>query len=109
MPWTNEGKNAMLAASGITHAAVYDGDPSGAGTQIGSRQAITFNTPSAGSMDQVSAAIDFAVGAGETVDHVAYFTASSGGEMRAYDPVTSETFTAAGTYRLTESVLDLNS
>lgn len=107
MPYTTAGKNAMLAALGVTHAAVFQGDPSAGGTEL-DRKAITFNAISGGSMDQASSAIVFDIQGGETVNHVGYYNASSGGTLLAYDPVTAEVFASAGTYSLTESTLHLN-
>lgn len=107
MPYTATGKNNMLAALGATHVTAFSGDPSGAGTELASaRQPISFNAPAAGSMDQAAAAIDIAVNAG-TVDHIAYFSALTAGNLIAYDPVTAEVFAAAGTYRLTESTMSI--
>ena len=107
MPYTTAGKNVMLAALGVTHVTAFNGDPTATGTEIATaRQPITLSVAAAGARDQVEAAIDISVGAG-TVNHIAYFTALTGGEMRAYDPVTAETFAAAGTYRLTESTFTI--
>lgn len=106
MPFTDSGKNTMLTALGATHVAVFQGDPSTTGVEL-ERLAITFNAPAAGSMDQVEASIDFAIAAGETVDHIGYFDAAVGGTLLAYDPVTAESFAAAGTYKLTETTMTL--
>jgi hypothetical protein len=114
MPYTAEGKNLMLAAlkgtnptTPITHAAVFNGDPSGAGTQVGDRVAITFGTPTAGAMEDAGD-VEFAVPSADTVSYVGFYSASTGGTLLAYDDVTSEVFAAAGTYTLTQAILNLN-
>lgn len=107
MPYTVAGKNAMLAALGVTHAAVFNGDPTATGTQLGARQPISWNAPAAGVLDS-STVPEFAVDAGQTVNHVAFYTALTAGELRAYAAVTAETFANAGTYRLLDADLDLN-
>jgi hypothetical protein len=114
MPYTNDGKNLMLAAlkgtnptTPITHAAVFNGDPSGAGSQVGDRVAITYGTPSVGAMED-SGDVEFTIPGAATVNYVGFYSASTGGTLLAYDDVTEEVFAAAGTYTLTQSILNLN-
>ena len=107
MPFTNTGKSNMLAATGITHVTAFSGDPTGAGSELATaREAITISDDGDGTAQQSQASIDIAVGAG-TVDYIAYYDASSGGNLLAYDPVTAETFASPGTYRLTETDLSI--
>lgn len=107
MPYTDAGKNRMLDNLGVTHAAVYEGDPSGAGTEL-DRQPISYSAATGGAMDS-SSQPEFAIAAGETVDHVAYFDDPSAGTMLGYNTVTSEgPYGSDGTYTLTDSDLDLN-
>lgn len=107
MPFTNTGKSNLLTATGITHVTAFDGDPTGAGTELATaREAITISDDGDGTAQQSEASIDIAVGAG-TVDHIGYYDAASGGNLLAYDPVTAEVFAAPGTYRLTETDLSV--
>jgi len=105
MPFTNTAKGTMLLATGITHASLYNGDPSGAGTEItgGSpayaRQAVSLASPSNGQI-VITADATFNVPAGATVSFVGYHSAVSGGTLLAYASVTSETYGNQGTYIL---------
>jgi hypothetical protein len=49
----------------------------------------------------------FNVPAGATVDYVAYYDAATGGNLLAYDDVTSEVFGSQGTYTLDSSTFSL--
>ncbi len=108
--FTDSGKNEMLDASTITHAALFNGDPSGAGTEISggsyARQAITMASASGG---EISITTDetFEVPAGGTVNWVAYFTALTGGTLLAHDEVTEETYASAGQYILDSSTFTI--
>jgi len=111
---TAEGKNLMLAAlagvnptTPITHIAAFNGSPASSGTQLGDRSAVTFGTPSAGSMEDAGD-VNITVPAGSTVNYLGFFTASTGGTLMAYDDVTEETFTEAGIYTVTQAILHLN-
>lgn len=107
MPYTDAGKNVMLDNLGVTHAAAFEGDPSGAGTEL-DRQSITFAAASGGARDS-SDQPEFSIEAGETVDHIGFYDAASGGNLLAYATVTSEgPYGSAGTYTLTDADLDLN-
>lgn len=108
MPYTVAAKNAMLDGTYTppTHVAAFQGDPTGAGVEL-DRVAIAWAAAAGGSKEQ-SANPQFAIGAGETVNHIGYFSAAVGGTLWFYDPVTPETFAAAGTYTLTSSQHDLN-
>lgn len=114
MPFTADGKNLMLNAmkgtnptTPITHAAVFNGDPSGSGSQVGDRETVSFGTPSSGSMED-SGDVAFSVPASSTVNYVAFYSASTGGTLLAYDAVSEEVFNEAGTYTLTQAILHLN-
>jgi hypothetical protein len=114
MAFTAEGKNLMLAAmkgtnptTPITHAAVFNGDPSGSGSQVGDRETISFGTPSSGSMED-SGDVVFTVPSSSTINYVAFYSASTGGVLLAYDDVAEEVFNEAGEYTLTQAILHLN-
>jgi len=107
MPYTDAALNLMLGAIDATHAAVFNGDPAGAGTQIGARQSITLAAASGG-VRTLSGVPEFTIPAGQTVTHVAYFNAVSSGAMRVSKAVTNETFGEEGTYRLTEGTLTVS-
>jgi hypothetical protein len=50
---------------------------------------------------------EFTIPAGQTVTHVAYYTALSGGTLLVSKSVTNEVFAAEGTYRLTAGTLTM--
>jgi hypothetical protein len=103
MPFTTAGLNNMVQALGATHAAIFEGDPSGAGTQLGDRQAISKTASGDGETD-ISAAAEFPVLSGQTVTHAAFYDAATGGTLLQWESVTDEAFGEDGTYRLTEGV-----
>jgi len=108
--FTDSGKNEMLDASTITHAALFNGDPSGAGTEISggtyARQAITMATATSGAVT-ITTDETFDVPAGGVVNYIGYFTALTGGVLKALDDVTQETYTAAGQYVLESSTFSI--
>lgn len=108
MPLTTAGANRALqglvgetVSSAITHMALFNGDPSGAGVEISggsyARQSITWNTVASGNADS-SNTPTFDVPAGATVNFVAYYDALTGGNLLAYRSVTQQVFSVAGTY-----------
>lgn len=102
--FTTAGKNEMLDASTIALAALFNGDPSGAGTELSggspayARQSITMTAASGGQIQITTDAV-FNVPAGATVNYVAFYD-SGGTTLLAYDDVTAESFGAQGTYTL---------
>jgi hypothetical protein len=116
MPFSVAAKNSMLnglkgTAPGVvvTHAAIYDGNPGPNGAsanQIGDRLPIAFNDASGANLDS-SNVPEFPVPGGATVGGVAFWTAAAGGICAGGDAVAAETYTNAGTYRLTDADLDL--
>ena len=106
MPYTAQGKHAMLAALGATHVQAYNGNPASGGTSVGARVAVSWDAPASGGMIQ-NGTVNLPVNAGATINHVAYWSAPSGGELRGYDPVDAESFTGAGVYELTETTLSI--
>lgn len=108
MPYTTAGYNRCLqglvgqtVSSTVSHMALFNGDPSGAGVEISggsyARQAITFNTVSGANADS-SNTPTFTVPAGATVNFVGYFDSLTGGNLLAYRAVTQQTFATEGTY-----------
>jgi hypothetical protein len=117
MPYTTEGKNAMLdyLATIATHMGLHTAVPStgtpnevAGGSPAYARKANTYNAAAAGNLDNSNAPV-FDVPGGITVTHVGFWTAASGGTLLAYAAVTNETFGAQGTYTATDADLDLNS
>lgn len=108
--FTDSGKNEILDASTITHAALFNGDPSGAGVEISggsyARQPITMAAAAAGAIS-ITTDETFDVPAGATVNYVAYYTALTGGTLKAYDDVTEETYGSAGQYVLDSSTFNI--
>jgi hypothetical protein len=116
MPYTTEGKNLMLnaLAAAATHVGLHTAVPSTAtpnevtgGSPAYARKANTWNTASAGAVDNSNAPV-FDVPAGTTVTHVGFWSAATSGVCYAYAAVTNETFGGQGTYTLTDADLDLN-
>ena len=117
MPYSTDGKNAMLDALGAlaVYASLHDGDPgdTGAneisgGSPAYARKAITWNAADSGSMDDSNAPV-FDVPAGGSVQYVGPWSAATSGTFYGSDQVTTENFTGQGTYTLTDMDLDLNS
>lgn len=109
---TTTGKNAALAAVGITHVSLHTADPgdSGASELSGgsyARLPITWNAPAAGNLDSADQPA-FDVPGGNTINHVGYWTALTGGECRAGGTITPETFGADGTYTLTDADISIS-
>lgn len=110
--FTDLGKNEMLDASTITHAALFNGDPSSGGTEItgGSpayaRQPITMVAAAAGAVSIIADAT-FDVPAAATVNYIGYFTALTGGTLLAYDDVTQEVYGSQGQYILDSSTFSI--
>jgi hypothetical protein len=105
-------KNAMLdyLRPLMTHVQFHVGNPGPSGTgaaAYGARQAITWAAASAGSLDS-SNIPELAVGAGDTIGGVSFWSALSSGVCYGGKGVTAETFTNAGTYRLLDADYDLN-
>jgi hypothetical protein len=103
------GKNEMLDASSITHAALFDGDPDAGGTAIaGARQACTLGAAAAGTIT-VAADATFAIAAGETVSWVGYYNALTAGTLLGTDelPAAEGPYGSDGDYVLEESVFSL--
>ena len=116
MPYTTEGKNAMLnhLASVATHVALHTAVPSTAtpnevagGAPAYARKANAWNAAAAGALDNSNAPV-FDVPGGTTVTHVGFWSAAVGGQLLAYAAVTNESFGEQGTYTLTDADLDLN-
>jgi len=109
MGFTVTGKNNMLTAVGITHCVPCNGDPSTGGTELAARQAITLAAASGGSrVGDCDPALEFSIAAGQTVNHIGYYNALTGGALIARDDVTAEVYGAAGIYRLTAATFSLS-
>jgi len=117
MPYSTDGKNAMLNALGAlaVYASLHSADPgdSGAneisgGNPAYARKALTWNTAVAGSMDDSGAERVFDVPPGTTVSYVGFWSALTVGTFYGSADVTNEAFTGQGTYTLQDVDLDLN-
>ena len=118
MGYSDSAKNSMLTALGAiaTYASLHSGDPSttGAneltgGTPAYARQPVTFGSASGGEMAESNQPV-FDVPAGFVL-YVGYWTAVSGGTFLGsglFSPAPDE-FTEQGLFKITSSVLDLNS
>lgn len=110
---TTYSKDLMLNALPSTvYAALYNGDPSGAGVEVSggtyARQAVTLAASSSASRAH-TASVSFNMPVSSQCTHVALFTASSGGTMLSYDDLDnpSGVYASAGTYILTSGSLQL--
>lgn len=108
-------KNAMLDHLGTlaTRAALHTGDPGAANTAANevsggsyARQAIAWNAASAANLDS-SDAPAFSVPALTTITWVSFWN-TAGTVRYGKKAVTSEAFTNAGTYTLTDADFTLN-
>ena len=100
---TTAGKNQMLNNFGVTHAALFNGDPESGGTECSgggyARQALTFGS-AAGGVKSITASPVFNVPASFTVSWIGYYNASSGGTLLWKENVADEAFGSAGTYTI---------
>lgn len=108
MAFTNDLFNAMLSAAGSTAATVslHTADPgtTGANEVAGgsySRQPITWDPPSAGSLGS-AAAVTFDVPASTTVTHIGLWNGSFLGGIALSSP---ESYSDAGVYQLTTATI----
>ena len=112
MPYTVNGKNAMLGALGVTHVSAHTADPgeTGASEVTGgtyARKSITFNAAAAGNLDSSNIPV-LDIPAGVTVTHIGYFSALTAGVFLASSDIVDETYSNAGTLTITDADLDLN-
>lgn len=115
MPFSITAKNTMLDAletAYTLYAALYNGDPAGAGVEItgGSpayaRQLVTMASAASGSI-VIATDETFDVPAGATVNYVALFDALTAGNLIASDAVTEEVYGAQGQYIVTDQTYSL--
>lgn len=99
-------KNTMLDALTVGTASLHTADPGATGTNevaggspAYARKAVTFNAAASASR-ALNANVEFDVPAGTTVTHVGYW---NGGTFHGSDPVTNESYTGQGIYRLLAS------
>jgi len=113
MPITAAGKNIGLddIAASASHVALFNGDPSGAGTEISggsyARQSITWNAASGGNLDS-SNTPTFTVPSGSTVNFAALYTGLTGGTLLAFKAITSETFATEGSLVISDFDVAIN-
>lgn len=116
MPYTNNGKNAMLDALAalITHASLHTAVPGEAGDNevaggapAYARKSVAFGAADTGNINLSGTAV-FDVPGSTTVTHVGFWSAVSAGNFYGYAAVTSETFASQGTYTLSDADLNLN-
>jgi len=91
MPFTDSAKNEMLDAQGARYAALFTGDPSGAGTEeTGTNYAriqVTYNAAASGARAN-SNEVKFDNGGASdwsnAVDYVAFYDAATAGNLMGY-------------------------
>lgn len=105
--YTTAGKNKMLDALGVTHVAAFNGDPEGAGSQVGSRASITWAAAAAGAIDSSNQPA-ISITGGNSVDYLAFYDAATAGTLLAKKAIATETFGADGTLTVTDADLDLS-
>ena len=119
MPYSPSGKNVMLDRIGqlAVFASVHTADPGTAGTGevtggTYARKAITWSAASGGILDSSNTPV-FDIPAVTTITHAGFWSAASGGTFYGADELVAdgepapETFTAAGTYTLTDAKLEI--
>lgn len=96
-------KNTMLDALTVTHASLHSADPGATGTNelaggspAYARKAVTVNA-AASSSRALNATVEFDVPAAATVAYVGWWNSST---FLGSDPVTNESYTGQGIYRL---------
>jgi hypothetical protein len=106
--------DSFLATYDAHFAALFDGDPAGAGTEITTngvaRQAVTFgaptNAPGGGRQRVNSNVLNFGPISGTVnATHYGLFTAVSGGTMRRYAPLNATQNTNSGRIEVAISAL----
>lgn len=112
MPYAVSAKHTMLLSLGVTHASAHTGDPGDVGSDEVSggsyvRASITFNPPAGGAIDSSNTPV-LNIPAGNTVTHIGYWTAESGGNFIGYTDIVDNPFASDGTITLTDVDLDLN-
>ena len=111
MPGLNDtAKNSALDHVGtlITHLSIHDVDPGAEGTngEIGTRQAVSWNSASSGNLDSVGTQ-EFAITSGQTVHSVGFWSAESGGTYYGAKALPEpESFSNDGTFTVND--LDIN-
>lgn len=99
-------RNRLLAAHGITHVALYHGDPMGAGVQVGDRAQITWGAPDNGVVSATNQPV-IDVPGGSTTDFIALFDAASGGSPLAAEPKPTDVHGSPGPWTLTSATITL--
>ena len=104
---------ATYTANAAVYAKLHTGDPGAAGTNNAAtettRQAVTFGSAAASGAISNTAAVEWTnVAATETVTHVSFWTASSGGTFLGSDDLSSSAAVTAGdTFRIPVGDLDV--
>lgn len=108
--FTQAGKNEMLNASSISHAALFNGVPGAGGVEASggdpayARKALSIPAAAGGQRNSTTP-VTFDVAATAVVNHVGYFDAAVDGNLLAYDEVVEEVYGAQGQYVLSSSLL----
>jgi hypothetical protein len=121
MPFTEHALNAMLdavargvAPKGIDRLSLHSSEPNSSGSNEISggeyaRQKVEWNNAASKAIDDKTNGAVFKVPAGKTVKFVGYWSDASGTPaFEAWDDVTEETFTAAGSYTVEDADLALS-
>lgn len=108
-------KNATLDGLGITHVSLHTADPGedGSNEVVGgspayARKAVTVPSAVNGEIHWTGLIVFDIPGGGTTVSYAGFWTASSGGVMKASMPIVDESFGAQGIWDCDEFSLDLN-
>jgi len=90
----------------VTHVSLANGPNQGDELTV-TRQPINWNSASGGDLDSQGEQV-FQVSGGDTVSHVQYWSAETGGTFYGYSTVTQETFAGDGTYTITDADINHN-
>lgn len=112
MPYTNHAKHTMLDHLVQTvYVSAHNAEPveGGAENEIAgvTRQEVTFAAASGGAVDSSNTPV-LPIPAGQTVTHIGFYDAATGGNLLAFRLIPSEVFTNAGTLTIDDVDLDLN-
>lgn len=115
MALNDTAKNLMLnqLAGSAIFVSLHTADPGATGTSevtggapAYARKSITWNTAATGNLDS-SNQPQFDVPGSTTITHVGYWSASTAGTFYGSSTITNETFSAQGTYTLTDADISL--
>jgi len=102
------GGSAVDLGTDVTSVTVTELVEVTGGSPAYSREAATWATAAAGSMDESTGTLSFDMPASSAADYAGAYSASTTGTLYAIDALAGESFVAQGVFELTDADLDLN-